>query len=318
VTFLQDGLSAQAALERIAQVLDETALLRPVSDEREERRLWLDHDLASMAENRLGVSVDPERLGDDRRRDLLERATLDGEGLRTEPTSYFRRYWILDGSERVGTLATATHLLGRSTLGISSLYVVPARRRRGHAERVLDAVYAASVAAGLAGTHLSTDWSWQPAVRFYLKRGFWVRGWKRSLDLIRRRDLPDWRIRIDGDCASFVATIHGRERTLIQARRAGDRLVWVDMTSTDPTGDDGFRFHAAGTFALALAVRGFPLLTGEEAWRQQLAAGFSDCGGPEGLAFKIRRFEAWDRKHGWLTPAPRIAGLDYPDWDDVD
>jgi GNAT superfamily N-acetyltransferase len=314
-----DGQSeANTAIARIVRELDQSACLRPVSGDPAELRLWHDHDLASTAESRLGALIDPARLSEEERRDLLARATLDSEQPRARDAEYFKPYWIAQSSENAGTLAIATSLLGRSMLGVSSLYVAPAQRGRGHAARALDAVYAASLDAGLTGFRLSTDWSWQPAVRFYLKLGLWVWGWKRSLDFVRRRDLPCWRILVEGDHARFLVSEGNAERTLIEARRASDRLQWFETMSAERTSDDGLALYAPGTFALALAVRGFPLITSEKEWKAQLAAGFSDCGGPEGLAFKIRRFEAWDRGCGWLTPAPRIPGLDYPDWNEAD
>jgi len=66
-----------------------------------------------------------------------------------------------------------------------------------------------------------------------------------------------------------------------------------------------------------LALRGWPLLRSDEEWQAQLAQGFSDSGGPEGLAFRIQRYEAWANKHGWRVDTPRIPGLDYPTWDDL-
>jgi hypothetical protein len=141
----------------------------------------------------------------------------------------------------------------------------------------------------------------------------WVWGWKRSLDFIRRRELPAWSIALDGDIARFLVQEAGTWRTLIEVRRAGVRLEWLEPGLRHER--EELDFLAPGTFAVALAVRGFPLITSDDAWRAERERGFSDCGGPEGLALKIRRFEAWDRKHGWQTPAPRIPGLDYPDWD---
>ena len=102
-------------------------------------------------------------------------------------------------------------------------------------------------------------------------------------------------------------------RPLVDARRAGPRLEWSETRLGAERND--LKFLAPGTFAVALAVRGFPLITSDDAWQAELRRGFSDCGGPDGLALKIRRFEAWSRKNGWQTPAPRIPGLDYPDWD---
>ena len=104
-------------------------------------------------------------------------------------------------------------------------------------------------------------------------------------------------------------------RVLIKARRLGERLEWRETPEMTSRADSEVRWLAPGTFAVALATRGWPLLTSDDAWRRQLEQGFSDGGGPEGLAFKIRSFEAWNRKNGWRVDTPRIPGLDYPDWD---
>ena len=63
---------------------------------------------------------------------------------------------------------------------------------------------------------------------------------------------------------------------------------------------------ARRTFAVALAVRGFPLVRSPEA---------AGDGEPEGLARQIVRFEAWDLRAGWEVRTPRIPGLSYPSWD---
>jgi hypothetical protein len=298
---------------RIVEELAESVLLEPVGEEETELSAWQQHDLASFVENRLGVTADWGGLDDEARRELIARATLPGEVLDSRRNAGIRRFWIRSDAERVGTVAFSTMLLGRELLGVSSLYVHTSRRGRGHARAALEAIYQASLAGGLSGIRLSTAWSWQRAVRAYLSYGMWVWGWKRSLDFIRRSELPPWSIALDGDVARFVVREASTWRTLIEAHRDGARLEWREP------GLQGEReeldFLAPGTFAVALAVRGLPLITSDDAWRAELDRGFSDCGGPEGLALKIRRFEAWDRKHGWQTPAPRIPGLDYPDWD---
>ena len=71
-------------------------------------------------------------------------------------------------------------------------------------------------------------------------------------------------------------------------------------------------------FAVALAARGFPLLTSPEAWEAVKARGFSDCGGAVALALRIEQWEAWTRKKGRCVRSSRVPGLTYPSWDDLE
>jgi ribosomal protein S18 acetylase RimI-like enzyme len=311
---IESERDAHTAFQKVEEHLARYAGLLRVSADPDEQQLWLNHDLASLAENRLGLRIEPGGLTATERRELIQRASLEHEGLGRWQAESSSAYWLVHGTDRVGTVALSRSLLGHSLLGVSSLHVHSARRREGHAARALEAIFAASLAADLSGIRLSTDFSWQLAVRFYLKLGFWVRSWKRSLDFVRRKDLPPWHVTTAGDVASFIVVHENEPQVLIEARRAGRRLDWVETLRAESARGE-VAWLAPGTFALALAVRGFPLITSDAAWAAQLKRGFSDLGGPEGLAFKIRRFEAWDRKHGWITPAPRIPGLDYPDWD---
>ena len=117
---------------------------------------------------------------------------------------------------------------------------------------------------------------------------------------------PTWSFIQEGDLARCV--VDGVE--VFTARRRGDRLEW-NATAAPRLSFDDVR-ELEGTFAVALAARGFPLITTDEAWQEQLAAGFSDAGDSVGLAFKISRWEAWARSRGWCVNAPRIPGLTYP------
>ena len=45
--------------------------------------------------------------------------------------------------------------------------------------------------------------------------------------------------------------------------------------------------------------------------------GWGDAGLPEGLAYKITIFEAYARHLGLLVDTPRIPGLVYPGWQDL-
>lgn len=296
--------------------LDRCERLVRLSRDPSETRAWQNHDLASLIENRLGVIADVDGASEEQRNAWVERVTSRGDlGLADPHSSYRVPFWIVGGGKRVGTIAVSTGAGGSGLLQVSSVRVRPQDRGQGHAWSALRKVYDAALTAQLSGIRLSTEWSWQPSVRFYLRIGMWVRSWKRALDFYWHRDVPPWRLEHDGELARFVVVLDGIPRTLIRARRNDERLEWVEEPALAST---ELGYEAPGTLALALAVSGFPLITSNQAWQRQLEQGFSDFGGPEGLAFKIRRFEAWDRKQGWRVDTPRIPGLDYPDWDAVD
>ena len=60
----------------------------------------------------------------------------------------------------------------------------------------------------------------------------------------------------------------------------------------------------------------WPLTRSAQLWEERYAS--SDCGDPEGLAYKIEVFEAVDRRYGFEVHTPRIPGLAYRDYDDID
>jgi len=53
------------------------SLIEPVALGTADERIWADCDLASLAENRLGVSFDPRSLDERLRKDLQTRATTE-------------------------------------------------------------------------------------------------------------------------------------------------------------------------------------------------------------------------------------------------
>lgn len=294
----------KAADDVRARLLAEPAFA-PVGPATAEQQLWVDCDLASLAENRLPLSPDPRRFRDDERAELLRRATGDERLLRPEEDDFRDAFWLVDAEERVGTFAVQRLLVGRLLLPISSLYLFPGHRRRGLGRRAVRRAHEAALAAGLRGLSIGTHWTWQPAVRFYLALGCWVASWKHSLVFSTDADLPERRIEVAGDRARLSIRGDDGWTTLIDAERRGDRLGWREHGERD-----GYpMFEAGSLLAVALAVRGWPLIRGEDAWQAQLDLGFSDIGGPEGLALEIRRFEAWDREHGWRVETPRIPGL---------
>jgi GNAT superfamily N-acetyltransferase len=222
-------------------------------------------------------------------------------------------FWMLDSGERAGTIALATSLMGPQLVTVSSLYTLPGRRRRGVARHVLARAQAAVVAAGCRGLRVPAYWSWQSAVRFYLGLGMWIANWKHAVVFCQEHDLPEHRIVVGENEARFSIVKDGAEVPLIEARRKGDRLGWTEL---HPLRQDDVLFHAGETFAVALATNGYPLIRSDPAWEARFRS--ADGGDPEGLAYKIAGWEAWDLKSGFVVRTPRIPGLRYDEPEDAE
>ena len=69
---------------------------------------------------------------------------------------------------------------------------------------------------------------------------------------------------------------------------------------------------AEGTFALALALAGWPLYQKEESKAKYW---LGDGGNAEGLAPRIRWYEALARHRGWVVETPRVPGIDYQSYE---
>jgi GNAT superfamily N-acetyltransferase len=303
------------AVEAIHRELVGSGFLVPVSGA-EEERLFLDCELASLAENRLGDHLDPRELPAARRAEWATRATTERQTSLHARRGYESCYWIVEGGERVGTAALDHGGLGSARIRLASFYVMPSHRGRGTGSRALGRLLAA------AGKHrhavwLDTNWTWQRAVRFYLRAGMWIYMWKRDLTFFGSPRLPAPRIEVR-DRVATLDVPHGERRiTLARARRDGDRL------QLDEPGEDleqhqdlsEASFHATSTLALALALSGWPLVRSAVEWEKCY---YADGGPPEALAYKIAIWEAWDVKHGWRVETPRIPGLSYPTWDELE
>lgn len=276
-----------------------------------EEGFWADCDSASLAENRLGDTTDPGALSDSLRVEWRERATIE----RWRPPSERNLeacFWLLEGGDRIGTIALARFLFGSSRLRLSSLYVIPTQRRRGAATRAVERLRAVLGQHG-HGLRLETCWTWQPAVRFYLQAGFWLRMWKRELDFYSVADVPSPVLHVDSDRASLAVDVGHERIVLAQAERTLNRL---SFTVLEEHADDRVQElvgDAASTLSLALAVRGWPLIRSQKHWNDGYGA---DAGSPEALAYKIALWEAWERKHGFRVETHRIPGLEYPTWAD--
>jgi hypothetical protein len=148
--------------------------------------------------------------------------------------------------------------------------------------------------------------------------GLWLINWKHSLVFAFRDDLPAWRVEADDREARFSLARGDAFEPILSAARDGDRLRWTELPAYAGRVEERaeIRHRAPGTFALALAVRGFPLIRSDERWAERHS--WSDGGEPEGLAYKIEIFEACDKKSGWELRTPVIPGLDYRAWEAID
>jgi hypothetical protein len=303
-------------IEACCRQLAAEGTIEPLSTDEGETRGWNLYELASLFEGHLHEQLDVTRLTEDERLAHECRVTYDGRPLASPHGEYRLPFWLLDeGRRRVGTIAVGTMISGLDLLSISSLYVPPAERRRNVARRALEAVLGAAIANGAGGIRLDASWVWQPSVRFYARIGMWVWMWKHNLVFTWQRNLPPYRVEIGESEARFlVQQDDGPWRTVVTARHLGDRLGWEEPGDLERTPSEASHC-IPGTFALHLALAGWPLIRSEENWEHRHY--WSDAGQPEGLAYKIEIFEAVDRQR-FEVRTPRIPGIQYRDLDEID
>ena len=314
--------------------LGEESLLRPVDPgSMSERRLWRACELCTYLGYRLAAHPDPRSLSDDAIADWGRQGLTRGEGL-SDPIDMepYQPYWVIRNERPVGTVALCVQDpgWGDPNLWVSSLYLFPEARRGGTGTLIMAVLEGVAQHLGFGGIRLDTEWLWQGAVRFYLCQGYWVANWKRGLSLVRYRTDPAYRVRSDPEHMTFelctggskaghasLAAESDRSTVLISARRRGDTLIWEGPPTDEAAHDSpaGPRASPAATFALWLAASGWPLVRGPAEWERCYR--WSDIGMPEGLAYKIGVFEAYARHLGHRIDTPRIPGLVYPDWQDL-
>ena len=289
-------------------------LLRPLNLESpDERRLWRACELCSFLEYRFPEHPDPRALSDPAIENWARRGLTAGEQVE-DPIgmTLYRPFWIIADGEPVGTVAAMLQDTGwnRPLLEIASLYLFAEQRRRGHAGQVMDALEQVVAALDLRGLRLDTDWLWQPAVRFYLRRRFWVMNWKRGLSLGRYRADPDYRL--ESHPGQMMLRLADQKGPIITAERDGERLRWREDPPADESAadDERLRWPLRSTLSLHLAVAGWPLVRGPAEWADRHR--WSDLGMPEGLAYKITLFEAHARRHGFRVETPRTPGFRVP------
>jgi GNAT superfamily N-acetyltransferase len=280
-----------------------------------DERSWMDCDLASLAENRIGDATDPRAL-DAERREHWVRNALTERPFSPRERGFETCFWLLEDGERAGTVALSNSVVGGVRARLSSLYVFPTLRGRGVGTCVLSNLRE-HFAPHELGIRLDTSWSWQRTVRFYLRRGLWVHMWKHELALKWDPRVPPPVFEIDERSASLSVEMDGRSVVLARAERAGDTLIWDEDVSGEARDDrlETLAWDAEPTLSLALALRGWPLIRSTELWKQHRHA---DGGPPEALAYKISIWEASDREHGFRVDTPRIPGLQYPTWSELE
>lgn len=297
---LRSGAMKDDQVQRVHEQLAASPSLRPVSfGEGRRFGLW---ELASLADGALGVCVDPDSLtvsSEKWLRGQLGAAGQEHRRGRRRGEDFRRRYWIwMPGSESgraaerergpVGTIAVDTWPVGSGALRVSSLSVHPVARRKGLAAAALDTVYEACRGAGLDGFRLDTYWTWQQTVRYYLGRRLWVTSWKHALGLARLSYLPQYEVRESGGELVFLVSpldgSAGDPVPLLAAGEAKGRLVLRETEHYRHAADRcaEVQLYARSTLALHLAVRGRPLVRGEEEWEKAHLS--CDIGEPEGLA----------------------------------
>ncbi|MFO0762354.1 MAG: GNAT family N-acetyltransferase [Byssovorax sp.] len=303
-------------LEAMHDDLANEGLVAPVDLGGAEEQLWLDCDLASLAENRIGDRTDPRALDETRRTALRAKVTTEAPYALASRSRYERCYWLLEGGARVGTIAVGTMTTGMHDARMASFYVFPTDRSRGTGRRALDRVKAIAARHDL-GLRLDTCWSWQRAVRFYLRAGMWLYMWKRDLTFFWNDALPPVEIEVGAEEASLSVSRGGAPVVLARARRKGEQLELdePERALRDDKSLGEAPWHATSMLSLALALEGWPLIRSAEDWKKRY---YADAGAPEALAYKISLWEAWDRDHGWRVETPRIPGLSYPTWPELE
>jgi hypothetical protein len=126
-------------------------------------------------------------------------------------------------------------------------------------------------------------------------------------------DLPEYDLGFEDGRAWFHAATPSGAEVRLEAARQGESLQ-LDRWPTDAQVSDDpelwrLRLYGTSTFAVALALRGWPLIRSQAHWAA--ATESSDIGEPEGLALKIAVFEAEAQERGWVVATPRIPGLPY-------
>ena len=258
---MSDASSCAALADRLTQEHE----LQPLAAcDVEEYGLF---ELADAVAVRCAASVDPDALRAPEMRAQWMKRALEGEAL-SEPFIGGRLpYWIVDGAERIGTIAFAALPGAIPSLEISSVFVRPRFRRRGWASRILQTLRDAAFEVGFRRATLQVEWNNQDALQFYCAQGMWVAGWKNAIELYFAKDQPGWQVEVDDHANEARFRVRGRVAAV--ARRHGSAIDWSVKQTAD-------KRMLEQTAALQLALLRWPIIRSEKLWQEQLHKGWSD------------------------------------------
>lgn len=282
---------------------------------------WRGLELSIFIENREMESPNPLEFTQEDQKNWAEKVlTVEERALFVSEKhwKFYKHYWVGKVENPLGIFSISLSASSYSCLPVWSLYILPEYRKRGIAEQVLGVLQDAALLFGFQGIRLTSDWTWQVPVRFYLKKKFWLHNWKHDLVFVKMKDMPKHRIVKQKEHLRFdLEEKRWWKPLLIAKRQEDDWLSWKEtlfglkIKDKNPT-----LFHLSqNTFALALAIQGWPLIRNEEMWAKR--KNHSDCGEVEGLAHKIPIFEAISHNDGFSSfQAPRIPRLEYPNYNE--
>jgi GNAT superfamily N-acetyltransferase len=277
--------------------------------------LWKACELAIYYETRSGFPLDPRKVNSDNLELLAQGILRPGESLSDfHAHKYTAYYWLLSRNARIGIYALTIfpNHIGSNYIHVASLYIFREYRGQGLGSKLLNRTYGWAIRNGFDGIRLSTEWVFQRLCHYYLKLGFWLHNWKRSLDFIWDRELSYFSYNGDSHSACLKIRRKNTWNNLYLAVREGEyiRIVF----NPDKLADLKERESKEGltTLSLILALNGLPLHQNAE---EAHGTNIGDAGRPACFARRLQIFEAWEQKHGMNVSTPKIPGLAYPPWD---
>jgi GNAT superfamily N-acetyltransferase len=276
---------------------------------------WQACELCIFVEYRLGKILDPHVLTEADIQELRQQALTNYDYLaKPSEDSYATHYWIIYNNKVVGIIKLGMFPSHLKLLGLYSLYLLPDYRRQGIGRLLINHLYELA-----RGVRLETEWTYQAAIQFYLSIGFWVTNWKHNLTFVRYWYLSNYRFEWQGDSVNCWVNLPDSEEYQLcyTASRNENYLVLEEQLAYKNLEEKEYMIthHALCTLSLYLAQNGFPLIRSQKEWENRV--GYSDGGMPEGLAYKIEIWEAYDRKHGFVVNTPKVPGIPYRDWDEI-